>query len=296
LVAIAGPSIVILGAVFSERFICEHLTDYVFIGLIPSSTCLRVETGVQRISHLLSMLDECINDLGKYYEQSLSPPGLNTKPVSSLTMLVFILTITDHCLFLLEVFPWFQSFPHGKTSVQLKYQTRLAINDYDKAVFLATLTKSSGKKAIVIVKFTPSYNKEAHSMLAALVLAPQLWFCERVDDAGGLYIVVMDYIKPFNFSPQNPKVSQCVARAIKHLHSHGYVFGDLRQPNILVTQDGSAMLIDFDWCGKKGEAQYPLDINLDNKQIAWHPGVSCEDLIEIEHDEHMYEQLTHQKL
>jgi hypothetical protein len=44
-------------------------------------------------------------------------------------------------------------------------------------------------------------------MLAALALAPQLWFCERVNNAGRLYIVVMDYIKLFNFSPQNPKVS-----------------------------------------------------------------------------------------
>jgi hypothetical protein len=87
---------VILGAVFSERFICERLTDYVFIGPIPSSTCSKVEAGVRHISHLLSVLDECINDLGKYYEQSLSPPGLNTKPVNSLTVLVFILTTTDH--------------------------------------------------------------------------------------------------------------------------------------------------------------------------------------------------------
>jgi serine/threonine protein kinase len=132
---------------------------------------------------------------------------------------------------------------------------------------VATVTESSGDESIVVVKFTPSYSKEAHSMLAALKLAPRLWFCERVQDAGGLYVVVMDYMDSVGYSRQNSKASRCLRQAIKHLHCNGYVFGDLRDPNVLVTQDGSAMLVDFDWCGKRGEARYPLDINLNKEEI-----------------------------
>jgi serine/threonine protein kinase len=133
-------------------------------------------------------------------------------------------------------------------------------------------------------------------MLAELGLAPRLWFCERVEDAGGLYVVVMDYVDSVGYSKQNSRASQWVRRAIKHLHSHGYVFGDLRDSNVLVTRPGIAMLVDFDWCDKLGEARYPLDINLNKEEVKWHPDVCPGGLIEMEHDEFMYEMLTAQEL
>ena len=40
------------------------------------------------------------------------------------------------------------------------------------------------------------------------------------------------------------------------------MFGDLRRPNTLVGND-AGMLVDFDWCGKSGEARYPPEINRD---------------------------------
>lgn len=43
------------------------------------------------------------------------------------------------------------------------------------------------------------------------------------------------------------------------------------------------MLVDFDWCGKVGEARYPVDINLDG-EIDWHKGVVRGGKLEIEHD------------
>ncbi|KAI0244944.1 hypothetical protein BJV78DRAFT_1098897, partial [Lactifluus subvellereus] len=48
-----------------------------------------------------------------------------------------------------------------------------------------------------------------------------------------------------------------VKQAIRLLHSRKLVFGDLRLPNILV-KDESVMFVDFDWCGKAGEARYPI--------------------------------------
>ena len=34
-----------------------------------------------------------------------------------------------------------------------------------------------------------------------------------------------------------------------HLHGNGYVFDDLRKPNVLFTEDERLSLIDFDWAG-----------------------------------------------
>jgi len=51
------------------------------------------------------------------------------------------------------------------------------------------------------------------------------------------------------------------------VYSNQLVFGDLRQPNILVGND-TTMLIDFDWCGKSDKACYPLKINCDSS-IGW---------------------------
>jgi len=41
-----------------------------------------------------------------------------------------------------------------------------------------------------------------------------------------------------------------------------FVFGDLRSPNILVTDQHHVQLVDFDWCGSAGEGKYPADMNL----------------------------------
>ncbi|KAI0293186.1 hypothetical protein B0F90DRAFT_1643379, partial [Multifurca ochricompacta] len=80
-----------------------------------------------------------------------------------------------------------------------------------------------------------------------------------------------------------------VKKAIDLLHGHGFVFGDFRTPNILINGE-NVMLIDFDWCGKAGESQYPVTINLDPR-IGWPEGVGLDSVMEMEHDQLMLEQL-----
>ncbi len=70
--------------------------------------------------------------------------------------------------------------------------------------------------------------------------------------------------------------------AIGLLHDEGYVFGDLREPNLLLRQD-KLYLIDFDWCGKVGVARYPFDICLDDV-MGWHSGVRAYHFMEKVHD------------
>jgi serine/threonine protein kinase len=46
--------------------------------------------------------------------------------------------------------------------------------------------------------------------------------------------------------------------ALKHLHDNGFVFGDLRAPNIMITKNEEVKLIDFDWADMHGKSQHPL--------------------------------------
>ena len=62
-----------------------------------------------------------------------------------------------------------------------------------------------------------------------------------------------------------------IDQAIQLLHSHNLVFGDLRPPNILITGE-TPMIIDFDWCGKAGEARDPADLNT-AEDLGWPMGV-----------------------
>src|SRR5688572_17282077 len=60
-----------------------------------------------------------------------------------------------------------------------------------------------------------------------------------------------------------------VEKAVALLHANGWVFGDLRDANVVVS-GGRGFLVDFDWAGKEGEDRYPAALNENN---SWHNGV-----------------------
>ena len=104
-------------------------------------------------------------------------------------------------------------------------------------------------------------------------------------------MVVMDFVdgQPRVPSLSRPQFEQ-VDQAVKLLHSHDLVLGDLRLPNILIDkQYKNAMIIDFDWCGKEGEAYYPTNLNLD--EITWVEGVQPDSVMMKSHDLFMLAQL-----
>ena len=41
-----------------------------------------------------------------------------------------------------------------------------------------------------------------------------------------------------------------IEQILRELHRNRYVFGDLRQPNIILNQANKIQLIDFDWAGR----------------------------------------------
>lgn len=57
--------------------------------------------------------------------------------------------------------------------------------------------------------------------------------------------------------------------------------------------DDTAVLIDFDWCGKVGEVRYPNDITL-GPLMDWHDGVQRGGL--IHDDAHLLRVLTGEEL
>ena len=151
----------------------------------------------------------------------------------------------------------------------------------------------------VFVKFTPSYNEDAHRLLADNVppLAPALHFCARV--LGDMYMVVMEYIPESRGRSADPlvlfdgpplprssrsAVKRDVGMALDLLHGQKLVFGDLREPNLLYLSgpdDGRVFLVDFDVVGRDGEARYPTCLN---QKAGFCAGVERGQIMKMAHD------------
>ena len=75
--------------------------------------------------------------------------------------------------------------------------------------------------------------------------------------------------------------------ATKKLHNAGYVHGDLRSPNFMIsTKDERVCVLDFDYAGRKGETTYPYFLS---KRIPWHNEVKGGGLIKDYHDIYLLE-------
>ena len=131
------------------------------------------------------------------------------------------------------------------------------------AIFTAELV-DSGRK--VVVKFTPAYCPEAHSLLADHDLAPTLHVCTKLK--GGLWMVVMDRVEGERLVEMLPKggtpmkVYDQAKEAVDLLHAEDLVFGDLRPGNMIYdSKRGQLRLVDFDLAGTHGITRYPPTLN-----------------------------------
>jgi len=156
-------------------------------------------------------------------------------------------------------FPYPKSFPEGEGMVQFDYVTPLG-NNSTCAAFLAE-TKNHLK---VVVKFVDRYGSMVHKFLVEHGYAPRLRYCGPLSplrkarsqslsrsglSLGALQMVVMDYVTPL--SQDLPQVIRPqIEEILKTLHKNGYVFGNLRQPNIILNEEQKVQLIDFDWAGQ----------------------------------------------
>ena len=172
-----------------------------------------------------------------------------------------------------------------KVRADARYIAKMILEDIDE--------DECGQEVLVVVKFTPRYNKREHLLLAQRGLAPALYFCEPV--FGGLFMIIMDLIQgePLwiaDVPPNDTRILEDVTSAVELLHTENLVFGDLRPQNIIAKAEGGALLIDFDIVGEDGKDRYPATLNNDER-FAWADGVGRWTLMKKEHDLFMLEQL-----
>ncbi|KAH9000157.1 hypothetical protein EDB92DRAFT_470325 [Lactarius akahatsu] len=271
LIAIAGPWMCILGAVYVEYPIVQQLTDFIWIGGHPYDN-----HKLKSVTRILASLGTGIAELKEFY--SKLPRLYNSQ----------------------RFFPFVRHYSVEGRVVNFSYMTYLfPMQSPSKAIFRAT-AETEGERRNIIVKFTQRYNVEAHRHLATKHLAPELLYCSEDDpdsaDLAGLIMVVMEdidggqtaYEKYGNDRLDQP-IFDRVAEAIGVLHGRNIVFGDLRYPNIMITKDEGVRLIDFDWCGEHGKDTYPgsLNVDRDTNSIDWHPGVERGGTMVKEHDNFM---------
>lgn len=262
----------ILGAIYLERIVVQPLTEYMWLGLHPQDGA--------RLKHLTRVLDSlsrALNQLTSVYREYA---GASLEPDSS------------------RFFPRVRHYYDKQGNrVQFTYSGHLVGR---RPVFTA-FTKHGHS---IVVKFVRQYNSEAHELLTTANLAPQLLF-DGSDDThvdfprpAGMRMIVMDYVSGTNLLDSVAKnlalgsVKEDVKQALKILHAQDLVFGDLREPNVLVVQKDDqsvrGMLVDFDWCGKHTIARYPTSMNSD---IQWPPGVKKGSVMDKGHDNHMFEEM-----
>ncbi|KAG8685675.1 hypothetical protein FRC11_010231, partial [Ceratobasidium sp. 423] len=292
LIAIAGPWMCVLGAVFLDCPIVQPLTDFLWLGSNPNKP---------RDFAFLARVFECVikarEELDSYYANFIPPK-------------------TEEAVFG-AFFPYPTYFiGEDGERVEFSYTTHLVrtrpeltshLNRSksqfapDKVVFLAKLRDSS-RPTPIVVKFVQSYNVDAHKLLAQAGLAPKLLYdgsMRENERLGPDYrMIVMEYIDGIDLGryagPALPeRVSEDITRALSILHAEDLVFGDLRPPNVMLVRDDAgtivgAKLIDFDWCGKHQEERYPFDMN---NLITWASGVGPGALLDKQHDIDMMDRL-----
>ncbi|KAF8120874.1 hypothetical protein EV363DRAFT_1406768 [Boletus edulis] len=262
LIAHAGPWLTVSGAIITSEY---------FIWIPIHSVC--DDEQYFRVGRVLYALRESVKRLDMWYRTVLKID--ENPPISSR----------------FRFCPTPDAFLHDSKPVTFAYVTPLE-RDPSCMTYLAK-TKEGNR---VVVKFVTRYGADAHHVMAAAGFAPKLLYHGLInikDDMpsyGNLRMVVMEYVEGMTLHDAIqgkkclPGFSASLRKAIVLLHCQNFVFGDLREPNIMVTPDGNAQLIDFDWAGQEGVVTYPPSIS---PSILWAKGTRALEFIRKEHDLHM---------
>jgi len=134
------------------------------------------------------------------------------------------------------------------------------------------------------------YGSNVHAHLAEKYLAPA-FFHEGPAFTEGPKFVAMGYMpksewhplgdlleKPLTRSFADTVINQLQATA-NALHEKKFVHGDFRVANVLAKDDGSIMIVDFNWSGKSEVVRYPQSLNT---EIDW-PSTAKSEILEC-HD------------
>ncbi|KAF9235048.1 hypothetical protein BU15DRAFT_51885 [Melanogaster broomeanus] len=245
IVLLFGPYLAFAGATWNLRPVVQTLSCTLQMHYHPTDTDMRT-----RVARHLAALQKVTRTLERYYR------GLTTgiHPASSRLQT--------------------QLFPHPTyfTSLQDSRQQDFEYSSQpfqDKLIFFGKLSNQQP----ICIKFVRQYSKDAHCLCASLGCAPILRGFEAIP--GGWFMVVMDrlsgeYVELHKIIATAPPLDS-IRKALARLHQKGYVHGDIRTTNIMMSRSDPKifMLVDFDWAGKIGEVLYPMNVNRGPK--LWRP-------------------------
>ena len=272
--ATAGPWVVVLGAVITDVVIIQRLTDCVWVGL----DSVLNESRITRVARIFYALRMSLDKLRCYYKN---------------------LQLTDIPSVLACYFPSITAYRDGDKVVFFEYVGFLENDVSCTAIHARTCTQPAQH---IVVKFVNRYGERAHQVLAEAGLAPKLLYCgpPQLDMGQPSYhplcMVIMEYVNGLTLAEAKCKLDETTAgrvrkeveRALDLLHTKGLVFGDLRPPNVMITEAKEVKLIDFDWAGEYGQVMYPYLIS---PSVDWPAGVKPLDVIEFAHDKIMLNRL-----
>lgn len=236
-----GPWLGVMGGVFTDRFIVQRLTSLMWIAESSTEEDARVYDAARVFVALRKSLEQ-LTTFYKEISKSKIPRVINGQTHS-------------------RFYPYPTSFTVEKGTFHFQYlkpmEDHVACETY-----LAKLVDPPGNK--IVVKFVSRYSKEVHEFLAKKNYAPNLLYYGPMPDAppspprpknapaglafGFMQMVVMDYVVPSRDLPTDAR--QQIRDVLFTLHASGYVFGDLREPNVLFDPDHKIKLIDFNWSGR----------------------------------------------
>ncbi|KAL0068980.1 hypothetical protein AAF712_003973 [Marasmius tenuissimus] len=281
IVGIAGPWLVVMGAVLTTRVVAQRLSDFMWLG------CSRTmdEAQVKRVASTLYALRRAIQTLNQLWNSFKKPK---------------IVEGCEHPRF----FPYWDSFTDEHREV-VNFVYVKPLEDWPSCVtFLAKRLPGNGgsddKDSRFVIKFVRRYERDAHAVMGKEGFAPKLLGFRqlREEDSGykDLVLVAMEYVEGkalcdlYNDNALPAEVKQGVQDALQALNGAGYIFADLRRPNVMVrASDEKVQLIDFDWvCKMDGGMRYPFHLS---------PDIKCRskakdyDVITLDHQNRMFEVL-----
>jgi len=226
-----GSWLGISGAAFGKKIIVEPLTH-----MIPLLPMLHHPKHLSMIISVIKALKNGLNELKIHYE-TVKPDSIDIPRQSC--------------------FPYPKSFSNNNGDmIKFIYLKEL----YEKkSLFLIQDEKAKQ----YVVKFVPNnYGADAHRYCQDLKIAPELIAVENIE--GNWKMIVIEYLSPDIYTDLYSYL-QCqisdqyllkkkAMEIIELLHNGGFVHGDLRPSNIMIslseTEDKVLKLIDFDWSGK----------------------------------------------
>jgi hypothetical protein len=171
----AGPWFTILGSIFTDKWIVQRLTDFIWVGLDATLN----EPHYNQVVWIMFLLRRNVEKLHDYYV------GLKVIPTDTKSL---------HPRF----FPSICAYRNEEDRIiDFKYIKPLKL-DLTCVTFHAKTT--SGTPKDIVVKFIHRYGEEAHRLLAKESLAPQLVYHGKIGvlegdpSYGHLRMVVMKYI------------------------------------------------------------------------------------------------------